>query len=67
LTDDERDAYAEHFYGGEPVDQPPACDWCEIIPVRHDDEYAPYCSEDCAREAADEESYDRVHPRPEEV
>jgi hypothetical protein len=79
LTDDERDSYAEHFYGygplpgigardPEPEDDDPRCEWCDSPPVDGEYAYAPYCSEDCEREASqDRETYSSVHPRPEEV
>jgi hypothetical protein len=65
LTDDERDSYAEHFYGYGPL---PGIGARDPEPVDGEYAYAPYCSEDCEREASqDRETYSSVHPRPEEV
>jgi hypothetical protein len=65
LTDDERDAYAEDFYAGQPVEWPRLCPWCEEKPPV--DEFGFYCSEACVHEAGTLEPYSSVHPRPEEV
>jgi hypothetical protein len=82
LTDDEQDAYAEHFYGYGPLpgigarDPEPTddeadsllCDWCgEVVPDGASDS-PPFCSTACEQDASqDRETYGSVHPRPEEV
>jgi hypothetical protein len=66
LTDDEQDAYAEHFYGALPPAEDPVCEWCEAVVPNGESDYPPYCSAECEREAG-RETYASVHPRPEDV
>lgn len=54
LTDDEQDAWGEHFYNGEPVSTDDGlCEWCSE--VNNGSTYYPFCSMECEEEMLQEQ------------